>query len=1490
LIFVKTFVIFIIIGLVNHKNGSQLGEKEGEKDSRGSSTMLVHCSVLAGPSFGEENPSLFAGQQLQQPGQQLENGPPLSEDLSLMFGQHGWSPGDTRGLLQCVSSVPPSMLPLSMATGPLNGHQAGSLGLQAAPPSTPPPPARVPMSVPSTNSSHMHHQTHQAPHVLILPPIESGAEEDPLGEPAPLPAPVPAPDYEGDEPMEEGAPEEEEEELGPEENVAESSADFERTRPGHHSGRNASTTRHFNRPAETRGPRFNLWPTAHTNFTETNSSSLWDRLRPKSPSGNLFRPFGRHQEPGLGKPKRRTKRQTSALVSNALATNTAIDNQRQLFTDSLAQLITRALTQANNRRPETILLRQLAANQESGSSAEQVTSVVGSLLPIGQQLVGSILRQRIEDFPIIMANLGQLLANMISTLTVNNPMLTNSPTLQRTRDILSLSASPNSANGSTNKSSSGPGEQASAGGSTASTLLMELLTNIVRMLARQRPKARPEVPAERDNELDEGPLSSSLSLVGERGQFAGGNSTDKAALLNETWSEASGRLDSKRGKKRRRADGRKSIRNFADPTDLAARQTIALTLGQVARSSNGSVHLVGDARAKRSHRKRGTGRQAKERRPRRQRRTKRSLGAMLMMGPFSKLYVAMMLHKMVKHQSGMLSQAILGELVRRYLIPGFTSALGSGSALARGPLVSQAKQALSKAALFEAPARSSPSGVEAQLAAIGQPPHLHPAGLALNSSSSQLALVRTLLHNAALSASQRPASSGSGQAGTECQFMQQLPNGQLVPRGEPIRLSLAHFDPQLLMQTISPLANNLFNAALSEPPIRVDREAGTISFNLPLSQASLSIPTQPISLLTQAAAGRLASGGQDALGRLIALHLSRLDRVPATFSTSAAGPASTLRTFGLPGHTGRIPSLQVRRPPAYQPHSARLHPRLRHPVGPRGWPAGYPRTHVGAHDHFRQHWRNESSFVEQPPEEIGPASIDQLLAQASPAELVELLNKVGVKLEGGASGANLSKSSLQAGNAWPSELPEGAVQLAGLLNLRNSSQEEDERRVVSAREKEHTSWLASQLLRLADEKQASAKARLSSSGSSSKEESKSGDALTAEELADRLLNRTLSSWLESLANSEGNGAKSGGGSNKLVEETSNSLANSLGHLLKTVPVASPPAEKQVEENGIPKENNKLQTTTSTRRPAVQTQLKTMNEKRKETTSKPAGKATGSGGLEQVASKKSGATEQPAAGALPKSPQPAKHAAVSSDKTVPQTRNSSGVSPAVAPPEPQAAVDEEPAPVSIQATAKPVASNDGLSQAGGNQQQPLNNLAMALNVMNLVLLNQKLANSTKSNAPTEPDKENALVVSNQLRKAQSLRGPEGAGRVRMKSISTNGKQKTVTSKRPSLAQDLTSKSGSSEKNEGNNHRTSSNSIASQPNLFRASDTNRNSPEMNLNYRYQPLKTANNLHDGSLDPMKQSIDGQVDEHKDDTISEKDHAARWNDVLQHLSLSSS
>lgn len=56
-------------------------------------------------------------------------------------------------------------------------------------------------------------------------------------------------------------------------------------------------------------------------------------------------------------------------------------------------------------------------------------------------------------------------------------------------------------------------------------------------------------------------------------------------------------------------------------------------------------------------------------------RSKRSVGSLLLFGPWSKFYTALLLHKIIRHQSGMLYQAIMGELVRRYIVPTVGSAL-----------------------------------------------------------------------------------------------------------------------------------------------------------------------------------------------------------------------------------------------------------------------------------------------------------------------------------------------------------------------------------------------------------------------------------------------------------------------------------------------------------------------------------------------------------------------------------------------------------------------------------------------------------------------------------------------------------------------------------------------------------------------------------------------------------------------------------------------
>lgn len=56
-------------------------------------------------------------------------------------------------------------------------------------------------------------------------------------------------------------------------------------------------------------------------------------------------------------------------------------------------------------------------------------------------------------------------------------------------------------------------------------------------------------------------------------------------------------------------------------------------------------------------------------------RKKRSVGSLLMFGPWSRFYTALLLHRLVRNQSGMLYQAIVSELIRRYVIPSVGSTI-----------------------------------------------------------------------------------------------------------------------------------------------------------------------------------------------------------------------------------------------------------------------------------------------------------------------------------------------------------------------------------------------------------------------------------------------------------------------------------------------------------------------------------------------------------------------------------------------------------------------------------------------------------------------------------------------------------------------------------------------------------------------------------------------------------------------------------------------
>jgi hypothetical protein len=372
--------------------------------------------------------------------------------------------------------------------------------------------------------------------------------------------------------------------------------------------------------------------------------------------------------------QRRQKRQAGPVEDDRL-------RQVERLTNAIAQLITRSLINRMARqRGQLGQLQALVSGENSGGGssnsssssnqqqtvvASQFQSVLSAARPVGQLLATDILRQSVENIPVRMANWGRLIANLIATLTVNNPVLVNSPILTRLRG---------SAGGLSAANANSAGDQL--------PMLLNTLTRVIEGLE----------PANLQ-QSDSRPTRSSL------------NSSSVAAYVQRAEppttirrpGAATGSLDAvakASGHDNRTADDRES--------EFVARLT-AMTLGETNAAVQAPRPPTG---ASKTPRRAKTKTNKTHRRPAKANiRHKRSLGAMLMFGPFSKIYLAMMMRRMMKHQTNMVSQAVMGELVRRFLIPGFSLALGGGSgpagsasAAGQSSLFNQARQLLIKTA------------------------------------------------------------------------------------------------------------------------------------------------------------------------------------------------------------------------------------------------------------------------------------------------------------------------------------------------------------------------------------------------------------------------------------------------------------------------------------------------------------------------------------------------------------------------------------------------------------------------------------------------------------------------------------------------------------------------------------------------------------------------------------------------------------------------
>lgn len=466
-----------------------------------------------------------------------------------------------------------------------------------------------------------------------------------------------------------------------------------------------------------------------------------------------------------------------------------VPNQRQRHDGGLLKLYDRPIPSKKRLKRQTNvdlteqLIRALTPNgislgdQVSSNSRNLLQQVLVSMNLLAQQLLSLLIRQTTADLPAHMANLGKLASNLITALTLDNPLLINSPILLRTQQSgLNLDA------------------LSRQNSSLLLTTTQQLLANMGRLIREMA-----------INSANQGTTATQPSVSRITTSTAGSV-------------EPTGRVE-------------------AEDRDVAfVRRLNELTLGitrpeSINGSSTGAVRPRREVKSALSLRPSSSHRGG---------RSKRSIGSLLMFGPFSKFYLAMMMNRVIKYQSGVFSQAVMGELVKRFVLPGVTSAFDVnkplGLADVSSNLLQQLKQSLSGAQVN--------SGLQQNHSSLSEK---KPATEALRLTESNS------VEEQEKAANEQRASAVTFDA--DCQLVS--------PQSE--HQSPTHLpDPQSLLHPFAAPAG-LMAAAISNPAISLDKQG--LSFRLPSSQTRVTIPNllngeQSIQSLLRAFNPALLNGSQ----------------------------------------------------------------------------------------------------------------------------------------------------------------------------------------------------------------------------------------------------------------------------------------------------------------------------------------------------------------------------------------------------------------------------------------------------------------------------------------------------------------------------------------------------------------------------------------------------------------------------------------------------
>lgn len=399
----------------------------------------------------------------------------------------------------------------------------------------------------------------------------------------------------------------------------------------------------------------------------------------------------------------------------------------------------------NSQDPLTALLQNVLGNGQARNrtlmlSPEQQVQfqnlwqqVLFSTTLLVQQMMNSMLRTATNNIPIHVSNLAQMMANIIRALTINNPLIINSPIISSTTTTV------------------------------APALLLD--ENSEKLLFALQ---APGTPAPRR------PINSNL--------------IERLAILEETLRSLRRLMVNNSNSSGLQASATETLPSINAMNKMTS-NVEDKEAKFVDRLNNMTVGVVNRAGLFISHRER--------------RRSKRSIGSMLMYGPFSKFYMAMMINKLIRQQSGVLSQAVMGELVRRYVIPTFlgaASSTGAPTTTAITSALNQMKNALTGASLASAGSSVTETMINKA-----------------NQSSSDLSLAG---RNLSLNSTRQAMFDADCQLVDNQLAIEPAP-GNLLPMRSPLGL--------------------LSQAIMNNPPLKLDPNG--LSISLPNSQTQLLVPS-----------------------------------------------------------------------------------------------------------------------------------------------------------------------------------------------------------------------------------------------------------------------------------------------------------------------------------------------------------------------------------------------------------------------------------------------------------------------------------------------------------------------------------------------------------------------------------------------------------------------------------------------------------------------